>query len=231
MNYAYLRVSTDKQDVEKQKHGVKEFAKKKKLAIDAFVEDQVSGTKNWKDRQLGTLLQSCDNGDAIVFSEVSRIGRILLDILEFLKEAKVKGITVYIADLNFTIDDSMMSDITITLFGMISQIERKLISNRTKTALAKRKADGVILGRPKGSTSVNTKLASNHIMIEEFLEKGISIASLAKIHDVTWNTMSKYIDDHLPNKRNKTKHKRKGKLVETKPKKSTTRKRRKKTTS
>lgn len=96
---------------------------------------------------------------------------------------------------------------------MISEIERKLISSRTKVALAKRKADGVVLGRPKGSTSVNSKLASNHILIEELLEKGVNIMSLAKMHDVTWNTMSKYIDDHLPKKRNRTKHKRKKKIV------------------
>ena len=211
MIYAYLRVSTDKQDVEKQKHGVKAFAKKKKLKVDAFVEDQVSGTKNWKDRQLGQLLENCNNGDEIVFSEVSRVGRILLDILEFLKAAKEKGITVHIADLGFTIDDSMMSGVTITLFGMIAEIERKLISARTKTALSKLKSQGVKLGRPVGSTSVNTKLASNHIFIEDCLEKGVSIQSLAKMNEVTWNTMSKYIDDHLPDKRNGTKHKRKKK--------------------
>ena len=209
MTYAYLRVSTDKQDAKKQKHGVKEFAKKKKIQIDAFVEDQVSGSKNWKDRQLGQLLDNCNNGDAIVFSEVSRIGRILLDILEFLKAAKEKGITVHIADLGFTIDESMMSEITITLFGMLAQIERKLISSRTKTALAERKAKGVKLGRPVGSTSVNPKLAGNHIQIEEMLEKGVSIASIAKMNQVSWNTMSKYIDDHLPDKRNRTNHKRK----------------------
>jgi len=173
------------------------------------VEDQVSGTKNWKDRQLGQLVSECHNGDAIIFSEVSRIGRILLDILEFLKSAKEKNISVYIADLGLTIDDSIMSEVSITLFGMVAQIERKLISERTKTALAQRKAQGVKLGRPKGSTSVNAKLASNHIQIKEFLEKGASISSLAKINEVNWNTMSKYIDDHLAEYRNPTKHKRK----------------------
>ncbi len=134
MIYAYLRVSTDKQDTEKQKHGVAQFAKIKKLIIDAYIEDQVSGTKNWKDRRLGELLRKCNRGDEILFSEVSRIGRILLDILEFLKAAKEKGVTIHIADLGFTIDDSLMSGITITLFGMLSEIERKLISARTKTA-------------------------------------------------------------------------------------------------
>ena len=213
MTYAYYRVSTDKQDVEKQKHGVKEFAKRKQLKIDAFVEDQVSGTKNWKDRQLGDLLQNCNHGDAIVFSEVSRIGRILLDILEFLKAAKEKGISLHIADLGMTIDDSIMSEVSITLFGMVAQIERKLISARTKTALAERKAAGVKLGRPVGSTSVNQKLASNHIQIEEMLEKKVSIASIAKMNGVSWNTMSKYIDEYLPDKRPTTKHKRKAKPV------------------
>lgn len=195
--FAYLRVSTNKQDADKQKHGIVAYAKSRNLQPLSFIEDCASGTKNWKKRELGTLLKKLEPGSIILFSEISRIARGTLQTLEFLKEASEKQITVHIAKQNMVIDNSINSTIITTTLSLAAEIEREFISTRTKEALAKLKADGKKLGRPVGSKSVNPVLKENHNEIVNLLKKGVSQSAIGRMFNVHRNTVSSYIKSEI----------------------------------
>lgn len=194
-NWAYLRVSTDKQDVDNQRHGILEYANARGLAQLQFVEDTASGRKKWRDRQLGELLREMASGDTVIFAEVSRMARSTLQVLEILEYCTEKQLHVHIAKQNMTFDGSMQSKITATVLGMAAEIEREFISMRTKEALAARKKDGVILGRPKGPAA-RTKLDDHRPQIQDLLNKGVSKRSIAKIVECSPSTLYDYINRH-----------------------------------
>ncbi len=152
--YAYLRVSTNQQDVENQRHGILEYANQKSLGQLKFVSDSVSGQKRWRERELGKLLtKTAGSADTIVFAEISRMARSTLQVLEILECCMQRGLSVHIAKQRMVLDDSLPSRITATVLGLAAEIERELISLRTTEALAKHKAAGKTLGRPKGKRS------------------------------------------------------------------------------
>jgi DNA invertase Pin-like site-specific DNA recombinase len=188
-NYAYLRVSTDHQDIEKQKHGILIYANQQGIANLEFVEDVASGKTNWQKRKIGALLESMSKGDTIIFSEVSRIARSVLQVLEMLAEAQKKEINVHIAKQNMRFDGSLNSRITATILGLAAEIEREFISMRTKEALAKLKKDGVVLGRPKGGQAKKLKLDAHKAEINKYLKKGVSNRSIAKIIECSETTL------------------------------------------
>ena len=152
-NFVYLRVSTDSQDVKNQKFGVLDYSHTQNLTPLKFVEDTASGTTPWRERSIGSLLETGKTGDIIIVAEVSRLGRSILQVLEILEVAAGKGISVHIAKNRMVMDGSMQSTITATILGLVAQIEREFISSRTKEALQKRKAEGMVLGRPKGESN------------------------------------------------------------------------------
>jgi DNA invertase Pin-like site-specific DNA recombinase len=201
-NYAYLRVSTDQQDIEKQKHGILIYANQQGIANLEFVEDVASGKLNWQKRKIGTLIESMATGDTIIFSEVSRIARSVLQVLEMLAEAQKKEINVHIAKQNMRFDGSLNSRITATILGLAAEIEREFISMRTKEALAKLKKDGVTLGRPAGGLSKKLKLDAHKAEITKYLKKGISNRSIAKLIECSETTLYLWLK-----RRNKTEKK------------------------
>ena len=149
--YAYLRVSTIEQNTEKNKLDVLKFANSKKLGNVEFIEEQISGKANFKNRQLGALLEKMKKGDVLIVPELSRIARSITQIFEVIDITKQKGIILYSIKENFSNNDkSITSTVTTTIFALVAQIERDLISLRTKEALQSKKAQGVKLGRPKG---------------------------------------------------------------------------------
>jgi DNA invertase Pin-like site-specific DNA recombinase len=178
-NFAYLRVSTDKQDANNQKFGILDYCNKHNLSPLKFIEDTASGKIAWQNRTIGQILQRANNGDLIVVSEISRLGRSTLQVLEILEAAAKKEISVHIAKNHMVIDGSMQSTITATILGLAAQIEREFISSRTKKALAKRKADGFKLGRPKGQSQL-LQLDSFHDDITTYLKKGINKRAISK---------------------------------------------------
>lgn len=179
--YAYLRVSTDAQDVENQKHGILEYANKRGLAGIQFVEDTVTGKKPWKERKIGELLtQRAKKGDVLIFAEISRMARSTLQVLEILEHAAKNEIEVHITKQNMQLDNSMSSKITTVILGLAAEIEREFISMRTKEALDKRKAAGLPLGRPKGKAE-RVKLDDREAEIKDLLKKGVSKRSIAKV--------------------------------------------------
>lgn len=195
-NYAYLRVSTDQQDVNNQRHGILEYANKQGLANLQFVEDTSSGKTNWKERKSGGLLQQTMlPGDTIIFAEVSRMARSTLQVLEILEYATKNNLQVHIAKQNMRFDDSLNAKITATVLGLAAEIEREFISARTKEALAKRKADGVILGRPKGKAET-VKLDAHEKDIRRYLKLGISKRAIAKLVGCSPSTLYDWLDRH-----------------------------------
>ncbi|MFZ2407544.1 MAG: recombinase family protein, partial [Methylobacter sp.] len=146
--YAYIRVSTDKQDLDNQRHGVIAYAQKNNLEPLTFIDDTVTGKKNWRERELGKLLEQAKAGDVLLVAEISRLARSTLQVLEILQEAARKEIVVHVAKSNMVMDGSLNSKITAVVLGLAAEIEREFISARTTEALAKRKAAGLPLGRP-----------------------------------------------------------------------------------
>jgi len=186
--FAYLRVSTDAQDVANQRHGVVRYCQDKKLLAPVFIEDTASGRTDWRARPLGQLITGAGQGDVIVVSEVSRLARSTLQVLEIGRECLERGVTLHVAKNGIVFDDSMQSKIVATVLGLVAEIERDFISARTKEALAKRKADGIKLGRPAGHTK-KLRLDQHADKIDDYLAKKIDKRTIAKLLDVSPNTL------------------------------------------
>ena len=147
----FIRVSKLDQDTEKNKLDILQFANAHKLGNVEFIEEHVSGTKDYKKRKLGALLDSMNKGDVLIVPELSRVARSTIQILEVIQLTQDKGITFYSLKENFcNMDNSIASTVTKTIFALVAQIERELISLRTREALHARQVAGVELGRPKG---------------------------------------------------------------------------------
>ncbi len=147
---AYLRVSTVDQDTEKNKDDILRIANEKDFGRVEFVEEKASGNRTWKERKIKGIIDCLGDGDRLIVPEMSRLGRSMLEIMEILAIAKEKGISVYAVKGNWELNGSIQSKVMAMAFSIAAEIERDLISSRTKEALKARKAAGVKLGRPKG---------------------------------------------------------------------------------
>lgn len=185
MIYAYVRVSTDKQDLDNQRYGIKEYAKQHNMKVDVWYEEKVSGTKKAQDRELGELLRIIKDGDTIITTEFSRIGRSTPDVLNTISIIKSKECVLRTIKENFVLDDSLSAKILCNVLAMISEIENELRSQRIKEALASKKAKGIKLGRQVGSKNKHHRLESKHDFIETMLKGGATryrIKKLLKCH-------------------------------------------------
>lgn len=161
----FIRVSTLDQDTEKNKLDILQFSNTHKLGNVEFVEEKVSGTKDYKKRKLGTLLETMTKGDVLIVPELSRIARSIVQILEVIQVTQDKGITLYSLKENFcNMDTSIASTVTKTIFALVAQIERELISLRTREALHARQTAGVKLGRPSGKGKSRLDEHTNDIL-------------------------------------------------------------------
>ena len=195
MVYGYIRVSSDKQTIENQRFEITNFCEKKGLLIDDWIEETISGTKNYTKRQLGNLLKKVNKDDIIICSELSRLGRNLFMIMEILNICMTKECRVWTIKDNYRLGDDIQSKVLAFAFGLSAEIERNLISQRTKEALARKKAEGVILGRPRGrkSSPNKYKLSGKEVLISELLKNGTSQRKIAKICKVDRNTLARFI--------------------------------------
>ena len=179
----YLRVSTDEQDLEKNKASILKLANEKDLGRVQFIEETVSGRVSWKKRKVAEMLDRCRTGDSIIVSELSRLGRSMLECMEILSIALERGIHIYAVKGNWQLDQSIQSKIIAMAFSMAAEIERDLISQRTKEALRAKKAAGMRLGRPKGPGK--SKLDAFRPEIEALLANGSTQKFIAQRYNTT----------------------------------------------
>lgn len=198
MIYGYIRVSTDTQTVENQRFELTNWTKAKGWTIDGWVEETISGAKDYNKRKLGDMLKKLKKGDTLICSELSRLGRNLLMVMEILNHCLKHGITIMTSKENYTLGDDINAKVLAFAFGLAAEIERKMISMRTKEALALRKAQGVILGRPKGRKSSHVKLTGRDDELAKLLGEGYSQVQAAKALGVHRMTVAKYIREHPP---------------------------------
>lgn len=196
MNYGYIRVSTDKQTVENQRFEISRFCAGKKIAIDGWIEETISGTKNYNKRELGKLLKKVRAGDLIICAELSRLGRSLFMIMEILSLCMNKQCRVWTIKDGYRLGDDIQSKVLAFAFGLSAEIERDLISCRTKEALARKKAEGVRLGRKIGRRNKNLNRACERnrrkIMCE--LTCGVSKSLIAQDIRISRGTLYRYLD-------------------------------------
>lgn len=194
--YSYLRVSTTDQDTDKNKLEILKFANSKKLGNVEFVEEQISGKSNFKKRQLGALLEKMQKGDILIVPELSRIARSITQIFEVIEIVKEKGIVLYSLKENFCSNDkSITSTVATTIFALVAQIERDLISLRTKEALIAKKAQGIKLGRPKGKGK--SKLDEHKEDILKLIELKVPKTIIAKQYGTTTTNLYNFLKLNL----------------------------------
>jgi DNA invertase Pin-like site-specific DNA recombinase len=195
MNYGYIRVSSDKQTVENQRFEINNFCSKESMVIDGWIEETISGTKNYNKRQLGKLLKRVQKDDLIICAELSRLGRNLFMIMEILNICMTKECRVWTIKDNYRLGEDIQSKVLAFAFGLSAEIERNLISQRTKEALARIKAEGTDLGRKKGvrNKSLNRICKSKHTYIVSQFNNGFSIPEIAKNIKVARGTLYRYL--------------------------------------
>ena len=193
MVYCYLRVSTLLQDKQNQRQGIECFAESHGLAITHYIIDKTSGTVEPTERNLGRLLRTVRAGDTILISELSRLGRRLFMLFRILEKLMNKGVRVYSVKDGYVLDGSIQSTVMAFAFGLAAQVERDLISKRTKEALAYKKACGVRLGRPIGAKTQHHKLDPYRDKIVLWQKKGWSRAKIARRCHCVDKTLRKYM--------------------------------------
>ena len=197
MIYGYIRVSTDRQTVENQRFEINQFCEKQGIVVNKWIEETISGTKEVEERKLGKLLKKMKKNDVLICSELSRLGRNLLMIMGVLNECMNRDIQVWTIKDNYRLGSDINSKVLAFAFGLSAEIERNLISQRTKEALARKKAEGVVLGRPKGSKSSKTKLTGMEKQIKELLDKKVSYSAIGRILGVHRLTVSAFVKERL----------------------------------
>ena len=193
MVYGYIRVSSDKQTVENQRFEINNFCARENLNIDGWIEETISGTKNYDKRELGRLLKKIQKDDLIICAELSRLGRSLFMIMEILSLCMKKGCKVWTIKDNYRLGDDIQSKVLAFAFGLSAEIERNLISQRTKEALALRKAQGIHVGRKYGSKNAVYKLTGKERIVKEMLVKGVSKAAIARKLHVDRTTLWRFL--------------------------------------
>lgn len=192
MVVAYLRVSTGHQLLDNQRAEVVKYAEKHDLTIDRWVTETVSGKTRGCDRKLGQLLRQLKSGDTLIITELSRLSRTLMDIMSIVSVLIKKKVNLYSIKDGCAFDDTINSKVLLFAFGLVAEIERNLISMRTKEALALRKEKGVVLGRRKGSCVKMEILNRNAEDIIMRLKAGETAKSICNLYGVSYSTLRKF---------------------------------------
>lgn len=199
MRYGYIRVSSDKQTVENQRYEINQFCLREGLSVDGWIEETVSGTQPYSKRQLGKLLRHIRKGDLIICSELSRLGRNLYMIMEILSLCMHRGCSVWTVKDGYRLGEDIQSKVLAFAFGLSAEIERTLISQRTREALARLKAEGKVVGRPKGSRNSREThpLHRHEAYIRKAIESGASQREISRHLRCSRNTLSRFIGEYM----------------------------------
>jgi DNA invertase Pin-like site-specific DNA recombinase len=192
--FAYLRVSKLDQDLEKNKADILKLANDAHLGHVQFIEEKIGGSISWRKRQIAAILENAHEGDTIIVSELSRLGRSMLECMEILSLAMQKGVRVYAVKGNWQLNNSIQSKIVAMAFAMAAEIERDLISQRTTEALAARKQQGMLLGRPRGVGK--SKLDAYQVEITALLKNGATKTWIAQKYGTTRRNLSHWMKQH-----------------------------------
>ena len=189
----YARVSTMEQDLKNQRYEILNYASKNDLQITSWVEAKVSSRKTTKERLIDTLLEKLKEGDTLIVAELSRLGRSVGQVAIIANTLIESGVKLICIKEGMKLDGSpdIQTKVMLTMFSLFAEIERDLISERTKSGLAKARAEGRLLGRPKGLGK--SVLDGKEEEIKELLRKGVSKASIAKIYEVSWPCVSHFV--------------------------------------
>ncbi|SEF93984.1 master DNA invertase Mpi family serine-type recombinase [Parabacteroides chinchillae] len=197
MVYGYVRVSTDKQSTDNQRFEIEKFIKARNMRIDSWVDETISGTKGISERQLGKLLKQIRKGDILITTELSRLGRNLMQVMSFLHQCMERDIIVFTVKEGYELGNNINSKILAFAFSLSAEIERNLISQRTREALARKKTEGTKLGRPKGLSLDQCKLAGKEEIILKFLKEKKTKLYISKKLGVNRQTLRDFMKNHL----------------------------------
>lgn len=194
--YGYVRVSSDLQNCANQHYEIETFCKKNHLVIDEWVEEVISSKKILKERKLGKLLPKLKKGDILITTEISRLGRNMLEVMGILQHCLEKECQVWTIKENYRLGVDIQSKLLAVVFSLVAEMERQMISQRTKESLKRLKDEGKHLGRPYGFTY--RKLHKKHTKIKELLNKKVPKTQIAKLMGCTWTTLHRYIQSEYP---------------------------------
>ena len=190
-------MSSDKQTVANQRFEIGRFCAAQEMEIDGWIEETISGTRNYDKRKLGELLRNVRAGDLIICSELSRLGRSLYMVMEILSLCMERDCRVWTVKDNFRLGDDIQSKVLAFAFGLSAEIERNLISQRTKEALDRKRAEGVHLGRPKGALSKRVKLTGKEEVIRVLREEGANWSQIARLLHVDRSTLVRFAKSRI----------------------------------
>ena len=195
MIYGYCRISTNHQQVCNQRHEIQIFADKNNIKIDKWIEETISSKEALSNRKLGKILKKLKKGDILIASELSRLGRNLLEVMGILQNCLEKDCQIWTLKENYRLGADIQSKVLAFAFSLASEIERQLISERTKNSLQRLKDEGKHLGRPYGFSY--KKLQKKHNKIKELLDKNVSKSEIARLMGCTWSTLNRYINEAI----------------------------------
>ncbi len=199
-NIGYIRVSTEQQNRESQRLAILGYTNKHQTKVDDWIEVTISSRKSKKARRIDELLHRLQQNDTLVVSELSRLGRSVGEIAAIVDKLILKEINLICIkeNINLAGRHNIQSKTMITMFSLFAEIERDLISERTKEGIANARKNGVTIGRPVGTTGIS-KLDGKENEIKDFLSKGVNVANIAKIYGCTWITMKNFIKSRVLN--------------------------------
>ena len=197
--YGYIRVSTEMQCHDNQEYEIKAWCEKHDMTVDHWVSESISGTVAAEKRQLGRLIRKMKKGDVLVCTELSRLGRNMLLIMGILNRCSQKGVSIFTIKDNFTLSDNINSKIVAFAFALAAEIERNLISQRTKEALAVKRMEGVRLGRPPGSSQKKLTVLKQSDAVICMVQQGKSVSEIARKYGIHRNTMRRYLAEMQKN--------------------------------
>jgi len=195
MTYGYIRVSTDKQDIENQKIGIERKARELDTVVEKWISDDgVSGTKEYEKRQLGTLMKEIEEGDIIIVSEISRLARSVFMLFRIVEQiTQIKNALIYsVKESQVLKKNDVVSAIILSAYGTAAQIEREMIVKRTIEGLERRRQNGVLFGRPLGKKNKMQKLDGKQEEIKKLAENHVSFFKIACIYKVSRITLDKF---------------------------------------
>ena len=193
MIYGYIRVSTDQQSTSNQKFEINRYATSHNIQIDKWVEETISSRKPLNKWKLGCLLAELKDGDILISTEISRLGRSLLEVMGILQHCLAQNCQIWTLKEHYKLGSDIASKVLAFAFGLSAEIERQLISERTKMSLDKLKSQGKHLGRPFGAKSKSLKLSKNTKKVKDLMAKGLPKAQIARLLGVDKLTLYRFL--------------------------------------